>query len=82
MPLDRAEFPPLTTTQDELKAAILALLSLPEAPHLEIETYTWSVLPEDERPKDAQGLVEGLAREFAWVRAQVGAPAKQARGLF
>ena len=71
VPLDREAFPPLGTTQADLKAAIPALLALPETPHLEIETYTWSVLPEAERPKDVAGLVEGLAREFAWVKAQL-----------
>ena len=82
VPLDRPEFPPLLTTQAELKAALPALLALPEPPHMEIETYTWSVLPESQRPKDAEGLVEGLAREFAWVKAQFGAPARQAGRLF
>jgi len=30
--------------------------------HVEVETYTWSVLP------DAVDLVEGIAAELAWTR--------------
>ena len=76
VPLDRAAFPPLGTTQAELKAVLPTLLALPEPPHLEIETYTWSVLPERERPRDEAGLVEGLAREFAWVKAELARPGR------
>ncbi len=39
-------------------------------PLLEIETYTWGVLPEP--PADARTLADGIAREFAWVRAALG----------
>jgi hypothetical protein len=33
-----------------------------------VETYTWTVLPEAQRPRDGAGLVQGLARELAWTR--------------
>lgn len=87
VPVDRAEYPPLGTTQAELKAALPALLKLPERPHFEIETYTWSALPEPERPATPEALVAGIAREFAWARQALGArdPAEgvpRARTLF
>jgi sugar phosphate isomerase/epimerase len=58
------------TTQGELTAFLDALVggSTPVTHHLEIETYTWSVLPEAERPVDDAGLVAGLAKELAWTR--------------
>lgn len=43
----------------------------PAMRHLEVETYTWSVLPEDRRPADDAGLVTGLAAELGWARDQL-----------
>jgi hypothetical protein len=40
----------------------------PRTDHLEVETYTWSVLPPGQRPNDEATLIEGLAAELAWVR--------------
>ena len=58
------------TTQTELSATLAALVGGPAAvtTHLEVETYTWTVLPEAQRPRDDDGLVQGLARELAWTR--------------
>ncbi|MEX0718003.1 MAG: metabolite traffic protein EboE [Planctomycetaceae bacterium] len=50
----------LGTTRDDLRAALSAVAALDHAPHLEVETYTWSVLPGN-APVD---LVEGLCREI------------------
>ncbi len=52
------------TTQDFL-AEILAIHARePIAPHLEVETYTWDVLP----PELRTGTVEeAITRELAWV---------------
>jgi len=35
--------------------------------HFEVETYTWSVLPEAERPADDGALAAAMAREIAFV---------------
>lgn len=61
------------TTQPELFAALRALLggAAPRTTHLEVETYTWSVLPPAERPDDDGGLVAGLARELSWSRQRL-----------
>jgi hypothetical protein len=42
---------------------------LKQLPHLEVETYTWSVLPAAERPNNDAELTRGLANEIAFVRA-------------
>lgn len=36
-------------------------------PHLEVETYTWELLPSDLRPRGPEGLVRGLAAELEWL---------------
>ncbi len=61
------------TTQNELEGMLEALLgtAAPVTHHLELETYTWTVLPPDQRPADDAGLVEGIARELDWVRRRV-----------
>ena len=43
----------------------------PVTDHLEVETYTWSVLPPDQRPDDERALVAGLAAELSWIRDQL-----------
>ena len=60
------------TTRPELEASLAALVGGPTAvtAHLELETYTWGVLPEGRRPADAadpvDGLVTGIAAELSW----------------
>ncbi|MBX3443957.1 MAG: metabolite traffic protein EboE [Planctomyces sp.] len=60
VPVHREHIGGLGTTQADLKAALAAVAALDYAPHLEVETYTWGVLP-GERPKS---LVEGIAAEM------------------
>jgi hypothetical protein len=70
VPVDAERIGPLRTTRPQLKAALQAIAQLDYAPHLEVETYTWNVLP-GEKPN----LVEGLARELNATRellAEVG----------
>ncbi|MEJ2174033.1 MAG: metabolite traffic protein EboE [bacterium] len=56
------------TTQSFL-AEILALhRAEPISPHLEVETYTWDVLPATYR---SVGLSAAIARELNWVKAQL-----------
>lgn len=61
VPVDAERLGPLATTRTELKQAIGAVRELSYAPHLEVETYTWEVLP-GAGPND---LIRGLARELA-----------------
>jgi sugar phosphate isomerase/epimerase len=64
VPVDAERLGPLRTTRDDLRAALSAVKRLSYAPHLEVETYTWEVLPN--RP--ALDLVEGLTRELEATR--------------
>ncbi|MGW3178816.1 metabolite traffic protein EboE [Kitasatospora sp. NPDC001119] len=65
--------PPLTATGPVLTDAIRALVHGPHpvTDHLEVETYTWSVLPGRDRPSDDEALVAGIAAELAWTRQQL-----------
>jgi hypothetical protein len=60
VPVDAERLGPLGTTRQELKQALQAVRNLNYAPHLEVETYTWEVLP-GAAPGD---LVAGLTREL------------------
>ncbi|MDX3517229.1 metabolite traffic protein EboE [Streptomyces scabiei] len=64
-PLHADPEPPLRTTTDQLSGVLAGLLGGPSAhcDHIEVETYTWSVLPEP--PTDLPG---GIAAELAWAR--------------
>jgi hypothetical protein len=63
--------PPLRSTRDELDVLLGAVVggARPVTRHLELETYTWSVLPG--RTGSAGELVEGLAAEIDWVRGRL-----------
>jgi hypothetical protein len=39
--------------------------------HLELETYTWNVMPGALRPDADAALVDGLARELSWLRDEL-----------
>ena len=73
LPLHAAPRSPLASTNDALTATMTALVGGDQAltDHLEVETYTWSVLPDDQRPTDDAGLVTGLAAELAFARDQL-----------
>jgi len=60
VPVHQEELGLLGTTRRELLPALTAIASLLYAPHLEVETYTWGVLP-GEAPAP---LAHGIAREL------------------
>ncbi len=60
VPVDAEHLGPLGTTRGELKQALATLPELHYAPHLEVETYTWEVLPGGGAPN----IVEGFTREL------------------
>lgn len=68
VPVDAESIGPLRTTRPELKRALAAIACLPDAPHLEIETYTWDVLPGE--PAD---LAKGMAREITATQSLIDA---------
>lgn len=61
VPVNAETIGPLHTTRDDLRRALAAVVRLPYAPHLEVETYTWGVLPGDRPPS----LIEGLTAELS-----------------
>jgi sugar phosphate isomerase/epimerase len=75
VPVHSDAAPPLGTTRRELKATLAALVGGPVAVtnHLEVETYTWGVLPDGACPQDDAGLVDGLASELRWTRDRLRA---------
>jgi sugar phosphate isomerase/epimerase len=68
VPIHRESMGIIATTRPFLVAALRELTQLPQLPHLEVETYTWTVLPEAERPKNDADLMRGLANEITFVR--------------
>ncbi|MFE9637418.1 metabolite traffic protein EboE [Nocardiopsis alba] len=69
-PLHSPAHPPLTGTTDHLVETLGLLLGPGGAltDHVEVETYTWTVLPEERRPTDERGLIDGIAAELSWAR--------------
>jgi sugar phosphate isomerase/epimerase len=59
----------LRSTASDLTAEFFALVKAGATEHLEIETYTFDVLPPDLRPAD---VVDSIVREYAWVLARTG----------
>ncbi len=70
VPLHADPVPPLTSTVPVLKTALGELVGGPKAicDHLDVETYTWGVLPPARRPEGDAALAEGIAAELAFAR--------------
>lgn len=69
VPVDAERIGILRTTRPELRRALAAIARLDYAPHLEVETYTWPVMP----GSSPMSLVDGLARELIATRQLVQA---------
>jgi sugar phosphate isomerase/epimerase len=76
VPVHAQPVPPLATTVPVLRDALDALVGGATAvcDHLEVETYTWEVLPD--RPRTTDELGAGIAAELAFTRDEL-----RARGL-
>lgn len=70
VPIFLAELEHFSTTQPFLEEILARHRHAPISPHLEVETYTWDVLPE--RYREA-GVASAIARELRWVEEQLGA---------
>jgi hypothetical protein len=66
VPIDRTPPPPLATTRHELEALIRLVVERNATSHVEVETYTWNVLPREARGHD---LVQDIVHELAWARS-------------
>jgi hypothetical protein len=67
VPIDADRLGPLATTRPDLLTALGAVAKLSYAPHLEVETYTWEVMP-GAGPGD---LIGGLSRELISAREMI-----------
>jgi hypothetical protein len=56
------------TTQPYLGTVLDLLKHQPICPYVEVETYTWDVLPAQYRTTD---VAVAIARELAWVRKRL-----------
>ena len=64
VPVNAERVGPLATTRPQLLQALQQIPALPYAPHLEVETYTWEVLPDAPPVQSAERLIHGLAEEL------------------
>ncbi|HEX8663622.1 MAG TPA: metabolite traffic protein EboE [Beijerinckiaceae bacterium] len=64
VPVFLSDLGDLASTQGELRATLAALRAAPLAPHLEVETYTWDVLPQELK---TGSKADDIARELAFV---------------
>ncbi len=56
------------STRFAIEDALRVHLEQPLSPQLEIETYTWDVLPDELKTGD---IVDYVCREIEWVRGQL-----------
>ena len=70
VPVFLGEMSGFATTQDYLVELMNCIKSDPVCPYLEVETYTWDVLPSEYKTTD---MASAIARELAWVRDQLAA---------
>jgi sugar phosphate isomerase/epimerase len=70
VPLHAPPEPPLKSTSAVLEQTLAALFAGERAltDQVEVETYTWSVLPPGQRPDGPEALVDGIAAELGWAR--------------
>ena len=64
VPVFLERFGALASTQSEITDCLLAHRLQPLSNHLEVETYTWEVLPADQRLP----LQDSIIRELSWVK--------------
>jgi hypothetical protein len=67
----------LGSTQDALLATLQALKAAPLSPHLEAETYTWDVLPDELK---TGSKADDIARELSFVLEELGDERDRATG--
>jgi sugar phosphate isomerase/epimerase len=76
VPLHARPAAPLSATTDVLRTAVTTLGSMVDGalPHIEVETYTWSVLPETAGNGGDTALIRGIAAELRWAASQLALP--------
>ena len=67
VPVFESSYGKLQSTQDDILQVLEVLKESPVTNHLEVETYTWEVLPRESRLP----LTESIVRELRWVRQYI-----------
>ncbi|MET6999979.1 metabolite traffic protein EboE [Chitinophaga defluvii] len=67
VPVFIADFGVLTSTREDIVQALTRQKSQPFTAHLEVETYTWDVLP----PALKQDIAQSISRELGWILQQL-----------
>ncbi|MBB4080661.1 sugar phosphate isomerase/epimerase [Lewinella aquimaris] len=65
----------LESTNDAIRDSLRIWNAAPYTPHLEVETYTWDVLPDHQR----LSLTDSIVRELQWVMDQLSKSAPNPR---
>lgn len=68
VPIFLDQLAPFASTQSFIRDVLAIQRASPVSAHLEVETYTWGVLPE---PFRSGTVDEAVARELAWVRTEL-----------
>ena len=68
VPIFRKKMALVETTQSFLSKVLSLHSTTPISPHLEVETYTWDVLPKKFRDTD---VATAISRELDWVKKQL-----------
>lgn len=62
----------MATTTPDINTVFLFLSEHPQCkPHLELETYSWGVLPEQHRPVTDTDLINGIQAELAFIETSL-----------
>ena len=67
MPVFLDKFEVLQSTQEDIKQVLALQRQQPFTAHMEVETYTWDVLP----PAFKQEMSQSVSRELKWIREQL-----------
>lgn len=70
VPVFLDQYEDLGSTQQNLREALALCRTQAISPHLEVETYTWNVLPDALKSAEVVG---DIVRELRWVRTELGA---------
>ena len=67
IPIFLDQYPPFNSTQNHIAETLRSLAQWSNCQHLEIETYTWEVLPTDLK----LDIQQSIQREYEWVLAEL-----------
>lgn len=67
VPIFVEDYHTVQSTQEDIKTVLKLLEANPVCPHLEIETYTWEVLPAEMK----MDLSASIGREYEWVLSHI-----------